>query len=144
MGPYLSSHTMFLKFEEIPFFYKALSRLFPQGLSFLSIFKNSQYQTRYVMTSRGPYTLPFFPSSHHERRLCTIEVQLRPYPRTWPLLPYPRVSNANTIPMKSPEKKIIKRSIRMHQEQVKIPPNQTQHTSNQYKEQLNALCMIQA
>ena len=55
------------------------------------------------MTSRGPKNTTVFPSSHHEKRLYTIKVQLKPFPHTWPLLPYPRVSNANTIPTKSPQ-----------------------------------------
>lgn len=36
-----------------------------------------------------------------------------------------RVSNAKTIPMKSSQKKIIKTSIRMHQEQTRVSPKST-------------------
>ena len=51
------------------------------------------------MTSRGPYTLPSFPpltmkgDSHHWGPTKAL-------PPTWPLLPYPRVSNAKYTPWK--------------------------------------------
>ena len=43
--------------------------------------------------------------------------------------------------MKSPQKQIIKTTIRMHQEQVKIPPNQIQHISK--KKQRTTQCLMQ-
>ena len=46
---------------------------------------------------QGPIHPTLFPSSHHERRLYTIEVQLRPFPETWTLLPHENLSkNTNT------------------------------------------------
>ena len=72
-----------------------------------------------------------------------------PYPRTWPLLPYPRVSNANTIPMKSPQKQGLKTSIRMQPKQDEIPPisnptytsKQQQGTTQYYMQDLSMINM---
>lgn len=43
-SPYCNIALSRLKHQELSFFYKALSRLLPQGFSFLSIFKILQYQ----------------------------------------------------------------------------------------------------
>ena len=121
----------------------ALSRPILQGFSFFHFFKFHNCKTWYVMKSRGPQHPTLFPSSHHEKRLYTIRVQLKPFPRTWPLLPYPRVSNAKTT-HKNPFEKQAKQEGKHSRKYLAIPPKHTQHTYKHINGNTSNICMNKA